>query len=184
MYERTWSDEQLNKTHKLSELVGTGAAAIAGACLITILMHGCTDAVVNAGTEQIRLSAEQEQYKNFFKAQGSKESDAMAIAVSYTKNPKLMAAIAIVESNGNSKAVGDSGASKGAFQVQAKHWGAVPNNALDQALQAEKILEELLTDRVRLRQSLACYNGGTRPPASSYRYADRIIGVTNELHTL
>ena len=183
MYERTWKDEQIGKLHKLSEIAGVGAAAIAGACMITILMHGCTDAIVNAGTEQIRLSAEQEQYKYFFKAQGSKEPEAMAIAVSHTKNPKLMAAIAVVESNGNPKAVGDSGASIGAFQVQPRHWGKVSSdNALMQALQAEKILDELLADsRGRLRQSLARYNGGTRPPARSYRYADKILMLTREI---
>ena len=46
-----------------------------------------------------------------------------------------------VESNLNSLAVGDSGKSKGAFQVQARHWGKVPEGFLAQARQCERIRE-------------------------------------------
>lgn len=128
------------------------------------------------------MTVEQEQFKNFFKAQGSPSPEAMAIAISHTKNPKLMAAIAVVESNGNPKAVGDSGASIGAFQVQPMHWGKVnTENALEQAIQAEEILEALLAERGRLRQALAQYNGGSRPPHRAYRYADHVLKLASTI---
>ena len=53
---------------------------------------------------------------------------------------------------------------------------------LEQALQAEKILEELLADRRgRLRCALAAYNGGTKPNKRAYRYADRVLRLTGEV---
>lgn len=128
------------------------------------------------------ITEQQHTLAGVFKNNGSKQPLEMAIAVSKTKRPKLMTAIAIVESNGNPTAVGDSGASKGAFQVQAKHWGAVPTTALEQATQAERILDELIVaNRGRLRQALAEYNGGTKPPKQSYRYADRVITITRKI---
>ena len=143
-------------------------------------MHGCTESVVT--TQTMQLTTEQEQYKNFFKAQGSPVPDAMAIAISHTKKPKIMAAIAAVESNGNPKAIGDSGASVGAFQVQPIHWGRVnTKNALEQAIQAEKILEALLVERGRLRCALAAYNGGTRPSKRAYKYADNVIALSKRI---
>lgn len=106
----------------------------------------------------------------------------IGIAVCKTKNPKLMAAIAIKESSGDSKAIGDSGDSKGAFQVQEKHWSQVPSTATEQALQAEKILEELVaSSRGRLRSGLAKYNGGDRPPRVSYRYADDVLRLKRRI---
>jgi hypothetical protein len=121
-------------------------------------------------------------YENLFKQNGSTEPKIMAKAVLATKKPKLMAAIAIKESNGNPKAVGDNGASKGAFQVQAKHWGTVSNDPVKQALQSERILEELaLASRGRLRQTLAMYNGGNKPSKSAYRYADDVIRKVNSI---
>lgn len=167
------------REHLTTGITGWLACATGTALIITALMHGCQESAI--ATRNMGLTYEQEQYKNFFKVQGSKEPDVMAVAVSHTKNPKLMAAIAAVESGGNPKAVGDSGASKGAFQVQGKHWGKVKDNALEQALQAEKILEELLVQRGRLRCALAAYNGGTRPNARAYKYADRVLRLVEEI---
>jgi len=87
-----------------------------------------------------------------------------------------MAAIAVAESNGDPAAVGDGGESLGAFQVQPRHWGPVSESPIQQALQAEKILEELVqASRGRLRQGLAKYNGGTNPPPVSDRYAVKVM---------
>ena len=116
------------------------------------------------------------KYEKVFKQNGSTQPQVMAKAVLATKKPKLMTAIAIKESNGNPNAIGDGGASKGAFQVQAKHWGAVSNDPIKQAIQSEAILDELLiASRGRLRCALAKYNGGSKPPKSAYKYADDII---------
>lgn len=119
-----------------------------------------------------------------FKKHGSDQPEAMAIAVCKTKKPFLMAAIAIKESNGKPKAVGDSGDSKGAWQVQEKHWSKVPTSATEQALQAEKILEELVqSSRGKLRSGLAKYNGGIKPPKSSHRYANDVLKLMRRIKT-
>lgn len=124
----------------------------------------------------------------FFGKHGSRSPEEMAVAVVKTKRPALMAAIAVKESNGNPDAIGDNGDSHGAFQVQPKHWGKVPATATEQALQAERILEELLSsarhlrrDNARLRVALARYNGGNRPPKISYRYAKRVLELKREI---
>jgi hypothetical protein len=90
-----------------------------------------------------------------------------------------MAAMAIIESNGNTKAVGDSGQSKGAYQVQAKHWGEVPATATEQAQQAERILEELVqSSRGRLRIGLAKYNGKGQ---KAEVYAKRVLRLSRKV---
>ena len=158
-------------------------ASIAALVLVGTLLTECADQTVKAAVPKpIQLTSEQAEYRDFFKGHGSPAPEQMAIAVTQTKRPALMAAIAVVESNGNPKAVGDNGASKGAFQVQAKHWGKVPTTATEQALQAERILEELLSSARHLRRgntrfhvALARYNGGDRPPRISYKYADKVM---------
>jgi hypothetical protein len=173
------------KGNQYTGVIGIACCAVGAAVIISTMMFGCQEAIVKTADANINHTLTQEQagYRDFFVKHGSPAPDAMAIAVSHTENPKLMAAVAVVESNGNPKATGDSGASKGAFQVQAKHHGAVKNNALDQALQAERILEDLVAEAPRgsLRHALAKYNGGVRPPARSYRYADRIIKLTGRV---
>lgn len=186
-YERSWAEEQ----RKQEDIIVNSFKWLGGVtfCVIMVglLMTECSDQTVRAikDTEELSkavLTSEQAEYRDFFKGHGSPASEQMAIAVTKTKRPAFMAAIAVVESNGDPKAVGDNGASKGAFQVQEKHWGKVPTTAVEQALQAERILEELLSSRralrrggSRLRVALARYNGGDRPPRISYKYADKVM---------
>lgn len=142
------------------------------------LFKGCTEEVQ---VYKAHYRPEELKMIEVFRKHGSDQPEAMAVAVHKTKNPPLMAAIAIKESNGRPKAVGDSGASKGAFQVQ-EHWGKVGLTATEQALQAEKILEELVaSSHGRLRSGLAKYNGGDRPPRRSYRYADDVLRLKRRL---
>lgn len=128
----------------------------------------------NKRTYKAHYSQQEQHYIQVFRKYGSPEPEVMACAVTKTKNPKLMAAIAIVESNGNHRAVGDSGFSKGAFQVQARHWGEVPSTATEQAQQAERILDELVaaSPRRSLRSGLAKYNGKGQ---QAKRYADKVL---------
>ena len=165
-------------------------ACIATATLtvVWICCQACVDGVVKTAEIQeqyysMPLTVEQQQFKAFFEKHNSPRPVEMAIAVTQTKRPDLMAAVAVVESNGNPHAVGDSGASKGAYQVQEKHWGKVPDSPVDQALQAERILEELVASNARgsLRRALAKYNGGDRPPRVSYRYAQRVINLSERI---
>lgn len=118
----------------------------------------------------------EQQMAGIFEKHGSPAPEQMAKAVLHTKRPHIMAAIALRESDGDPTAVGDRGASVGAFQIQPKHHGPVPVDPVAQALKAERILEDLLLEsRGRLRCALAKYNGGTRPGPAAYRYADWVI---------
>jgi len=113
----------------------------------------------------------------FFKRKGSPDPQRMATAVLGTKRPRLMASIAIRESNGNPKAVGDGGKSKGAFQVQ-KHWGKVSHDPVEQAKQSERILEELLADNNgNLKKALSAYNGEKTKKV----YANKILASLTEI---
>ena len=158
----------------------TALVSLAVLVVCIFLFKGCTEEVQ---VYKAHYRPEELKMIEVFRKHGSDQPEAMAVAVHKTKNPPLMAAIAIKESNGRPKAVGDSGASKGAFQVQEKHWTKVPTTATEQALQAEKILEELVasTPRRDLRSGLAKYNGGDRPPKSSYCYADDVLRLKRRL---
>ncbi len=155
--------------------------------LIGFTSKACVDGVVAQAEIQEKyysapISQEQQDLVHFFVRHGSPEPERMAAAVSKTRRPKTLAAIAVVESRGNPKAVGDNGDSKGAFQVQQRHWQPVPESPEDQARQAEQILEELLaTTRGRLRPALIKYNAGENSPPSAKRYADRVLALRREL---
>lgn len=151
--------------------------------LIGITMHGCIEATVQEVENRERygrpqLTAEQMEYREFFRRHGSPVPDQMAVAVTSTKRPALMAAIAVVESNGTPDAVGDAGKAHGAFQVWPDHWGPVPSDPAGQAAQAERILDALVESRGDLRRGLAAYNGGTTPPRVAYRYAERVLALS------
>lgn len=132
---------------------------------------------------QTHYTMNEQQFIRFFQKHGSPVPEQMAVAVCKTKRPALMAAITVKESNGNPKAIGDAGEAKGAFQVWDKHWGKVPSTASEQALQAERILDELVdgTPRGSLRCTLAKYNGGTRPPRAAYKYADKVMKLAHHI---
>ena len=120
--------------------------------------------------------------QTFFKAHGSPVPSVMASAVLQTRNPNLMAAIAVKESNGTPWAVGDGGKSRGAFQVQSRFHGKVSGDPAKQALQAEKILEELVrASKGRFRRGLALYNGGHSAPRAGYVYADHVLKIKGAL---
>ena len=105
----------------------------------------------------------------FFKRKGSPDPQRMATAVLETRRPRLMAAIAVRESNGNPKAVGDGGRSRGSFQVQAKHWKPllhekkVSKDPVIQALDSERIIDDLIAaNNGNLKKALNAYNGDTK----------------------
>ena len=70
------------------------------------------------------------------------------------KDRQYLAAIAFTESTFNYQAIGDNGQSKGAWQIQEKHWGYVDiDNPYQQARKALTILKACNYD-------LRKYNGG------------------------
>lgn len=123
-----------------------------------------------------------EKIERLFVEYGSPVPKQMTKAVNATKRPTLMAAIALQESDGTPWARGKAG-EKGAFQVMEKDWKIkVSDNPTEQALQAEKILDELLeASKGDVRKALSMYNGGSRPPKKSYKYADSVIAKWKKL---
>lgn len=178
-----------NSDYRTGQSVFASMTAVVVLVIVTgVMMHSCVDGVVKTAENQEKyysrpftLTDQQKGYAEFFRKHGSPQPEVMAVAVTQTKRPALMAAIAVKESNGDPAAVGDNGESKGAFQVQEKHWGPVSESPVQQALQAEKILEELVqASRGRHRQGLARYNGGTNPPTISHRYAVKVLKLAKE----
>lgn len=95
----------------------------------------------------------------------------MATAVMMTPRPRLMAAIAKVETGGDptKRNTGYKKRHSGAFQVNPKHWGKVPNDPIQQAIQAESILSEL-TDTMPIKKALSVYGGD-----STSKYQRRVL---------
>lgn len=170
-----WYQTEVTK-ERSSGFMALVSLAVFVTCIF--LFKGCSEEVQ---VYKAHYRPEELKMIEVFRKHGSDQPEAMAVAVHKTKNPPLMAAIAIKESNGRPKAVGDSGASKGAFQVQ-NCWGVTPHSATEQALQAEKIFNHLLAkSNNNWYTSLRKYNGGTRPPKRTAKYADRVLALEKEI---
>lgn len=182
-YQNWYMDETERLQSRWNPLSVVFIAALIAALTFAAYQYYTCRQISKRITIQSHYTDQQKSFINFFIRHGSPVPEEMAVAVTQTKRPALMAAIAVKESNGNPKAVGDSGNAKGAFQVWGKHWGKVPSTATEQALQAERILDELVADAPRgsLRRGLAAYNGGSRPPRAAYRYADHVIKLHREV---
>ena len=107
----------------------------------------------------------------FFRKAGSQTPEQMAEAVLATKSPRLLAAVAKVESGGNPhiRKGGYKGRHAGAFQVNGRIHGRVSHDPVQQALQAESILSEL-TETMPIKQALSVYGGD-----SSSRYQRQVL---------
>ena len=108
-------------------------------------------------------TAQEAKYEQFFRKHNSPAPKQMAQAVMKAKTPRkrLLASVAVVESNGNPAAKGKAG-EKGAWQIIEREWGTVPpaHRPDLQADQATIILEQLIKDsNGNLRQALCRYNG-------------------------
>ena len=108
---------------------------------------------------------------NYFKKAGSKTPEQLAVAVLSTKNPRLLAAIAVVETNGNNvKNTGYKKRHQGVYQVNPRHWGVVDSKDIaKQSLQAERILTEL-TNEMPIKKALSQYGGD-----SSDKYQRKVL---------
>lgn len=151
-----------------------------------LMLGGFTAAHHMQESEAVALvahpSAQEKKLAAVFEYYGSSDPMGMARAVLATEKPELMAAVAITESNGRPEAVGDSGKSKGAFQVQERHWGKVSSDAVNQALQAERILSELVqSSRGRLLCGLSKYNAGRAGSRVGQRYASKVIVLARQI---
>jgi len=81
--------------------------------------------------------------------------NAMVLSL-YLSAPIVTLAQANIESTCNIYAKGDNGRSHGAFQVQTRYWGNVPDTFIEQARQCEKIRLSLDTN---IWAAVQKYNG-------------------------
>lgn len=125
-----------------------------------------------------KLTSLSGRLQRYFVMTGSPSPNAMTQAVVATKRPELSASMAKVESRGNPKAVGDHGKSRGAWQVQARHWGKVSENPRRQAQQNEWILDELQDKGRSLPVAVKHYNGTGK---SAERYVKDVTRETLEI---
>lgn len=111
-------------------------------------------------------------YTAYFQKAGSKSPQEMAEAVLATKNPRLMAAIAKIETGGNPH-IRNTGYKKrhdGAFQIASKHHGKVSHDVVEQALQAEMVLVGMLSEEKSIIPALNAYAGHTDKKRGRYAY--------------
>ena len=157
----------------------------------TLLIIGITIAAMGIGQcmkeprqAQIVIHQGQTEAKiqEAFERAGSPVPNQMAKACMKTKNPKLMASVAIVESDGTPWAKGKAG-ERGAWQVIPKEHGQVSSNVNEQALQAERILDELVaaSPRGSLLQGLSAYNTGSYNSKVGRQYAMKVLKVRKSL---
>lgn len=178
MYEQGWND--IRKQNYWKKLLKETSQLFILIVVMFGLLKCSVDTIVPDKIPSPAVNHKIEHYKRVFTEYGSPVPEQMAHAVSKTKRQHIMAAMAIVESNGTPWAVGKSG-EKGAFQVIESDWGKVSSNPSEQARQAERILEELLKTK-DLRTGLACYNGGSSPSRRSYIYADKILKIARKIY--
>ena len=122
------------------------------------------------------LSVAEVQLAEFFERQGSPAPVEMGKAVAKRKRPRLLAAVAAVESNGNPAAVGKAGEVT-AWQIIEKEWGSAGVTTEAHSKKAEDILEELIRqNNGNLRAALSAYNGDR-----SGRYAAKVMKKVSEV---
>lgn len=110
----------------------------------------------------------------YFEKFGSKTPDKMAEAVLKRRSPKLLARIAVTESNGNPhiRNYGYKKAHDGAFGINRNYWGKVSKNPIKQAEQAEDALETFVIEsKGNISVALNKYGGDITEQV----YADKII---------
>lgn len=162
-----------SKTTKVISLLGTFSVGFM-VCLLIMLGIDYFKGSLNKFRGSLdcnKCHSHKAALTNYFKKNGSKTPEEMANALLKTRSPRLLSAIAKVETGGN-PTVMRSGFRKqhdGAFQVNPKYWGKVPKDAVGQALQAETILQELV-DEYPIKTALSKYGGD-----STSKYQKRVL---------
>lgn len=125
------------------------------------------------------ITDKEEKLTSYFRKKGSPNPQAMAEAVLRTKSPRLMAAIATIETNGNptKRNTGYRKQHSGAFQVNKKYWGPVSTNPVQQALQAENALEEFIKQTGSIEPALNGYGGDKTKKEYSRTILAELINV-------
>jgi len=129
---------------------------------ITLFVAGYEKELKLKHCHKTGMSIEQLKYQAYFHKAGNKHSEVMAKAVLATKQPELMAAIA-VKGEKNTPYTSRRGGYKkrhaGAWQQNEKYWGKIPHDALSQAIKAEKDLAGLVAETGDLKKALNVWGG-------------------------
>lgn len=156
-------------------LLSVFAAARTGVSYAVNTRAHSSPEILGTVTHDAQFDALDEQRVRFAARHGVANPAALVVAVKQSRLADLLISVAIEESLGDPIAVGLFG-EKGAWQVIASHWGAVPEDIHGQAAQAERIIRGLLNSaKGNKKEALARYNGGAAPPGESYLYAERIL---------
>lgn len=121
------------------------------------------------------LTDEQWRLSMYFAKNGSPTPEQMAIAVTKTKSPRLLAAIAKIETNGNphKRNTGYKKRHSGAWQVNPRDWGKVSKDPVEQALQAEFALDTFTKEsKGKIKKALNNYGGDSTDKYSAMVLAE------------
>ena len=147
--------KQSNK-YKLLSLCAIGVAFIA------VLVVKKPDEVKQVQKKCVQCHNKQNQLAQHLKSKGSKTPQELADALLKTKNPRLLTAIAVVETQGNSVKGGWKKQYHGVYQVHPRIHGAVKKDLLAQSLQADRIITEFTElNKGDIRKALNQYGGET-----------------------
>lgn len=180
-YLRQWAARKKNSLSGSYTIIGWCIGLITGMVLITGIKACIKDpqpATYNNCTECHSPTARKHRFIDYFTQAGNKHPIKMANAVLATKKPRLLAAVAVAGEKNTPYTVRKGGYKKqhaGAWQANPKYWGKVPHDPVGQALQAERILEEL-TESKPIRTALSIYGGD-----SSSNYANRVLKELQEV---
>ena len=153
-----------------------GAAFVACASIDGPDFHA--DMSVRPKVDTVILTAKEARLAEFYAKEGSNEPIILAQATAKTKRPRLMAAVAVVESNGNVHAIGRAGEVT-AWQIREELHGPAGVTVDDHAKSAERILEELIQEsNGKLKEAVRKYNG-SGPDA--VKYSKRVMAKLQEV---
>jgi len=181
-YLRQWAARKKNSHPASYTIIGWCIGLVFGVILITV-MKSCIKAPQPTAhspncTECHSSTARKHSFIDYFTKAGNKHPIKMANAVLATKKPRLLAAVAVAGEKNTPYTVRNGGYKKrhaGAWQANPKYWGKVPLDPVGQALQAERIMEEL-TESKPIRTALSIYGGD-----SSSNYANRVLKELQEV---
>jgi hypothetical protein len=162
----TYHDLYLNRKKRIKRTIWSFYGLV-GILVAVMASHSCSKEPQPAYHTPLlkshnRLTDKQWKMAKYFQKIGSKKPDKMAVAVCATKKPRLMAAMAKIETHGNPDAryTGYKKRHHGAWQVNPRDWGTVSHDALEQALQAEDALDKFTKgSKGNVRVALNKYGG-------------------------
>jgi hypothetical protein len=153
--------------------IGIGMLLMAA---IMLSVKGCMKEPQPALNKEVCVGCHQRlAFTVYFQKAGNKHPDTMALAVLATKSPKMMSALAVAGERNTPYTVRKGGWKKrhaGSWQLNErmhrKSYGSVPYNAVDQALQAEKLLQDLTS--MPIEKALSVWGGD-----STDAYQQRVL---------